>query len=141
MAWKNNPYNNPNAGSISSGAGIDVSRINAAGIICIRVQNYWRKCGQLFENGDFNGLRDAMNILWTEFYADATPNQKETVANLDIRIRQTIILRSRAKKAKFVLYNELYKKLIYGKWLFMKTLEKAQGIGRSYVDKFEDDWD
>lgn len=141
MAWGNNYYSNPNAGSISSGAGIDVSRINAAGIICIRIQNYWTKCGRLFENGDFNGLRDAMNILWTEFYADATKAQKQTMADIDTKIRQAIILRSQSVKGKFVVYNELYKKSIYDKWLFMKTLEKGQGVGRSYIDKDEDDWD
>ena len=122
--------------------GVDVSRINAAGIICIRVQNCWTKCGRLFDAGNFDGLRDALNILWTEFYADATKEQRKTIIDLDNKILKSVILRARHKKnGKYLFYNELYKKCVYDKWLFLKTLEKAQGIGKAYVDKDEDDWD
>jgi len=140
MAWSGTSYNNPSASYLSQG--IDISRINAAGIICIRVQNYWTKCGRLFDDGNFDGLRDSLNVLWTEFYADATQKQKDFVVAIDRKIKNAMALRSQSgKNGKFAHYDSTYKQLIYEKWLFMKTLEKAQGIGKAYIDKDEDDWD
>jgi len=122
---------------------IDVSRFNGSQLINIRVQNYWASCGTAFKNGDFETLRDVLNVLWTEFYADAKKEHKEFIIGVDKKMSDAIVMQRKSGKdaRKFSYFNNIYHKAIYDKWLFLKTLEKFQGSGKAYIDKDEDDWD
>jgi hypothetical protein len=121
----------------------DLSKINAAGIITIRLQKSWDSCRRSFTSGMFDALRDELMFLWTEFYADATPDQIKKVGEIKERIENNIKLKNVSRKSikYWKYYSWCYKMAVYDLWLFMKTLEKGQGIGRAYIDKDADDWD
>lgn len=121
----------------------DVSKINAAGLINLRIQDAWNSCRLHYVRGDFNALRDELMGLWAEFFADAKPEQVKRIKDLDIEIAKAINgMSSRSKNKKSWLLNSgRYKRYIYRKWLFLKTLEKSQGVGKAYYDPGQDDWE
>lgn len=128
---------------VAAGEEQDISKINSAGLINLRVQNSWGSCVRYYNNGQFDDLRDELNALWPEFYADATKPQRQEHGKIDKNISQA--LRDRAKNIKrkkaWLFYNFRYKHAVYRKWLFLKTLEKAQGLGKAYIDPDADDWE
>jgi hypothetical protein len=121
----------------------DVSKINAGGLINLRVQDSWNVCHRYYKDGDYEGLRDELTALWTEFYADATLDQKKKLIKIDKRISKCLWERNRSMtdKKRWMHFNIRYKHAVYTKWLFLKTLEKSQGIGRAYRDPGQDDWE
>ena len=121
----------------------DVSKFNAAQLINIRIQGSWNTCRSLWKQGRFDELRDELNSLWTEFYADAMKDQVETIQTLDKEIVESLNQRNKniRSPARWSHFNTNYKKAIFTKWLFLKQVEKKQGVGKAYVDKEADDWD
>jgi len=144
MAWQRN-YN-WGAQTPQEAMG-DVSRINAAQLVNMRLQNYWRDCGHLWKRARFNEAYDILSLLWTEFYADATEDERKEVERLDkevdlfINKRNNVVKQNGKNKKMWLYYHRLYLQSIFNKWLFLKTLEKKQGVGRAYIDKDEDDFE
>jgi len=121
----------------------DVSKINAAGLINLRVQESWGACRRYYNDGDYNSLRDELAALWPEFYADATSQQVREFNNLNKAIALSLKERwnNRKNKKQWLYFNIKYKAAVYQTWLFLKTLEKAQGVGKAYIDADRDDWE
>lgn len=121
----------------------DVSKINAAGLINLRVQESWGACRRNYNNGEYDELRDELSALWPEFYADATKEQKEELKEIDKAIATATKNRNASvgKRKQWLYFNIKYKHAVYQKWLFLKLLEKGQGVGKAYIDKDADDWD
>jgi len=139
MAFNKQQWSNPQ----TDAEGGDTSRINAAAIINFRTQNMWNRCVELYIDAKFDEARDLIDMLWAEFYADASPEQVKKIGEMDTIITNNLknMNASRGKQRHWLYYHRAYARSIYNKLLFLKTVEKTQGSGKAYVDKDADDWD
>ena len=97
----------------------------------------------LRNEGNYNELKDELMSLWTEYYADATPGQVKELKTINQNISKAIHFKNKniRDRRKWIYFDNKFKNAIYGKWLFLKTMEKAQGSGKAYVDAGADDWE
>ena len=133
---------NWNAQSTQEAVGGDISKINAAQLVNMRIQNSWLACRRMWNDGKFKDLNNELNFLWTEFYADASKQELEKMDNLNKEIsKYTTAMLNEKDKRKLMRHNQFLNHTVMQKWLFLKTCEKKQGVGRAYVDKDEDDFE
>jgi hypothetical protein len=130
-------YKNPNEEYTAT------SRINTGGLINLRLHEIHRKVYLNWENGRFLDVNTMLDIIWSELYADASPEHKEEIKKLDDEILEYSNQKIRFKKDRPEVLKAHAKMVgkIREKWLFLKTVEKKQGLGKAYVDEFEDDFD
>lgn len=122
---------------------VDSSKINTGGLINLRLHDVYQKIYRYWENGRIDDLNFLLDIVWSEFYADATPEQRGTIEKHDENIVNFKNEKIRSGKDRIGLLRAhgKYVNEIKKKWLFLKTIEKKQGLGKAYVDEFEDDFD
>jgi len=141
MAWAKSNWGatyTPDVGADDPG----VSKYNSAQLINQRMHNLWLECLREWKCGDLNKLNDLLDVVYTELYSDAKKEQREQIRKLDANISQMqSTLRSRKNLKDYFSIKSRYALEIKRKWLFLKTLEKSQGIGKAYRDEFEDDFD
>jgi len=135
MAFYNNKINNPESD-------VDVSRFNTGAFINQRIHNSCLQCRNHWVNGRFRELNTELDAMWMEFCADATKDQEARMVVIDKQIADAYIKAATSKdktEIRVALY--LFKSTIKTKWQFLKKVEKSQGLGKSYRDEFEDDFD
>ena len=121
---------------------LGMSKFNSAGLINQRMHNLWLKCQRAWEKGELILLNDILDIVYTELYSDSTKPQKELMTKLDKKVLDASIKMKNSKNGKDYSTNKTaYALRLKKKWLFMKVLEKNQGIGKSYKDMSEDDFE
>jgi hypothetical protein len=136
-----------NSGKFSQGLGSPgndpgVSAFNSASYINQRMHNLWVECKRAWRTGYMDELNGILDVVYTELYADATPEQVKKIKEFDSNIVQFGFKIRSAKNLKERKEWEMKHAMeIKEKWLYLKLLEKKQGIGKAYKDKFEDDFD
>ncbi|HUS50118.1 MAG TPA: hypothetical protein VMZ91_08125, partial [Candidatus Paceibacterota bacterium] len=119
-----------------------VSKYNSAQLINQRMHNLWLECLREWKQGNLEKLNDLLDVVYTELYSDAKKEQRIQIRKLDTNISQMqSTLKSCRNPKEYLKLKARYALEIKHKWLFLKTLEKGQGIGKAYRDEFEDDFD
>lgn len=141
MAWGRASYYGSGTGNPGEDPG--VSKYNSAQLINERMHELWLECKRNYKNGHYKELNGVLDVVYTELYADTTPDQKEQIKTFDLNIaKYENELNKRHKTfSEKKLWESRYVIEIKQKWLFLKFLEKKQGIGKAYRDEFEDDFD
>ena len=119
-----------------------VSKYNSAQLINQRMHELWLECKRAWRSANLTELNDILDVVWTELYADSS---KEHIQHMVVLNKQIIKLKIDMKFCKnpkaFMICKSNLSTHITNKWLFLKALEKKQGIGKSYRDEFEDDFE
>ena len=106
------------------------------------MHNLWLECLREWKQGNLEKLNDLLDVVYTELHSDAKKEQRIHIRELDVNISQMqTILKSQRNPKEYMKLKSRYALEIKHKWLFLKTLEKGQGIGKAYRDEFEDDFD
>jgi|GEM_PF-4515681 hypothetical protein len=142
MVWKKNYGSYGGYNNFGSDDDVGVSKWHSATLINQRLHNIWLVCQKKYVTGEMEGLNDYLDMAWTELFPDATQEQKEQMEKFDKDIFDLSMQKLKAKKVQEHRILKCKHALrVKSKFLFLKFLEKKQGLGKSYQDKFEDDID
>ena len=135
-------YNYNSGATGNPGDDPGVSKYNSAQLINQRMHELWIECKRNWRNGHMKELNGVLDVVYTELYADATPEQRKQIGEYDINISNYEIEMNKCRKNfERKSWESKYVFEIKQKWLFLKFLEKKQGIGKAYQDESEDDID
>ena len=125
-----------------------VSRINAAGIINITLENLWKDCYSAMASGNLSIWNRKLDAIWVILGGDVKEGEQEDkdIKKLNERIYKTGSLNyksrgfatltdkeSELKSMQYILLNE--------KSLFLRRLQNKQGKGTAYVSDDDSDFD
>ena len=118
-----------------------VSKFNSAQLTNQRLHNHFMAAATRWNGGRFDELNNVLDLIWVELFADADEKQRKFIEKVDDKIMEYHNKMMVSKKRKeFLTNNNLYAREIYKKFLFLKTVEKVQGMGKAYRDELEDDF-
>ena len=137
MAWKNQQNPEDEAAMMS--------KINAAGIINITIENLWRDCYIAMAKSDFVTWNRKLDAIWLILGGEPKAPEKE-FNDLDLKLHELGSL-SVVKQGFSKLPPDLTDKrskqyiLLRNKSLFLRKLQNSQGKGTAYASEDEDDFD
>jgi len=121
---------------------LGVSKFNSSQLISFRLNNSFISCRRHWNNGNYEELNNELVVIWTELYADASKDQRKKYNEIEEAIGKYFKLMNESKsKSEHYRNRLLYINEIKWKWLFLKVVEKSQGLGKAYRDEFEDDFE
>lgn len=123
------------------------SRINAAGIINITIENLWRDCYSSIARGDLVTWNRKLDAIWCILGGDVKEKDDTDTAfnKIDLDLHETGTLNHKSsgfQKTKGEVSGIIAKQylLLRKKSLFLRRLQNSQGKGTAYaVD--EGDWE
>jgi len=125
-----------------------LSRINAAGIINVTLENLWRDCYSAMAKGDLVIWNRKLDAIWVLLGGDVVKGDKDDkkFQGLETKIMNTGALNH--KKSGFEQLKEdenvtMAKQyiLLREKSLFLRRLQNSQGKGTAYKNDDDDDMD
>jgi len=123
-----------------------MSKINAAGIINITLENLWKDSYSSMATGNYSTWNAKLDAVWLILAGDVKPNSKEEQEynKIDLQIHEAGSLNP--KKVGFHVEKNkesrnLHYLLLKKKALFLRRLQNSQGKGTAYVSEDEDDFD
>lgn len=125
-----------------------LSRINAAGIINITLENLWRDCYSSMAKGDLVTWNRKLDSIWLILAGDVTPNSddEKKFNEFDLEIHKTGSLYHKKTGVGFKEDENknnisLQYLLLRKKSLFLRRLQNQQGKGTAYLDEDQYDFD
>ena len=123
-----------------------VSKINAAGLINVTLENLWKDCFNAVSNGKLNLWNTKLDAIWMILGGDVTedsPEDKE-INKMDLEIYELGSLKPGSsvgfKKSSNENSTTQYQ-LLKKKSLFLRRLQNKQGKGTAYSDGDDDDFE
>lgn len=121
-----------------------VSKINAAGLINITLENLWRDCYKLMASGHYGLWNIKLDSIWVILGGDEKDENdtSKDINKLDLEIYKQGVLSSKSGKgfnAQPNPNNAMQYQLLKRKSLFLRRLQNKQGKGTSYHS--DDDYD
>ena len=125
-----------------------ISKINAAGIINITIENLWRDAFLSMAKGDLVTWNRKLDSIWSILGGDVKEGEEEDkdMGALNLRLYETGSLSH--KKSGFQKLEEdestkmaLQYLLLNKKNLFLRRLQNTQGKGTAYASEDRDDFD
>ncbi len=122
-----------------------ISRINAAGIINITLENLWRDSSSAMCRGDLNTCNIILDSIWVILGGDEDEDSDKSKEfnELDLKIHETGNLKQ--KTIGFELQKSDKRPMQYlllrNKALFLRRLQNVQGKGTAYNYDDQDDFD
>lgn len=125
-----------------------ISRINAAGIINITIENLWRDVFNSMSRGDLVTWNRKLDSIWSILGGDVEEGEEDDkkMASLNLKIYETGSLSHKKTGFKKLEENEAEKMalqylLLNKKNLFLRRLQNSQGKGTAYQTDDRDDMD
>lgn len=125
-----------------------ISKINAAGLTNITLENLWRDCYSAMAQGDLTKWNRKLDAIWVVLGGDCTEGDKDDleIQKLDSAIYNTGSLSTKrigfTKSTKTSPVNTAMQYiLLKKKSLFLKRLQNSQGKGTAYKSEDDDDID
>lgn len=123
-----------------------ISRINAAGIINITIENLWRDCHSAMAKNDYSLWNKKLDAIWTILGGDVKEGDTEDkkMNDLDLKIYETGNLNHNKSGFKTISKEESKKmafqyQYLKKKSLILRRLQNSQGKGTAYHDEDNDD--
>jgi len=122
-----------------------ISRMNAAGIINITLENLWRESYIAMSKGDLNEWNIKLESIWVILGGDEEATSEKSVEfnALDLKLHETGSLKQ--KTVGFELQKSDNRAMQYlllrNKALFLRRLQNSQGKGTAYQYDDQDDFD
>jgi len=125
-----------------------ISRINAAGIINITIENLWRDIFSSMSKGDLVTWNRKLDSIWSILGGDVKENSQEDkdINSLNTKLYETGSLNHKKSGFKKVENDEAEKMalqylILNKKNLFLRRLQNSQGKGTAYQKDDDDDFD
>ena len=125
-----------------------MSRINAAGLINITLENLWKDCYNSMSDGNLVRWNRKLDAIWVLLGGDVKQNSKEElkIKKIDEKIygtgsmnhKKTGFKKSNVDESIITSLQYIYLK---EKSLFLRRLQNSQGKGTAYVSDDDDDFD
>jgi len=125
-----------------------LSKINAAGIINITLENLWKDCYNSLAKADYVTWNRKLDAVWLILGGDSQENgdDEKAINNIDLKIYETGSLNH--KRAGFEKLDgdeqattNLQYLLLKKKSLILRRMQNKQGKGTAYVDGDDQDWE
>lgn len=123
-----------------------ISKINAAGLINVTLENLWKDCYNAMASGDYYKWNIKLDAIWLILGGDEnedSPSDK-IINELDLKIYSLGVLKSPKMKGFIESKNENsnhHYVLLKKKSLFLRRLQNKQGKGTAYDDGDDDDFE
>lgn len=124
------------------------SRINAAGIINITLENLWRDAYVALSRGDYTLWNRKLDAVWLILGGDVkkSSNEEKKFNAMELKIYETGSLSNKKVGFESTKPDESSKRaiqyrLLMEKSLFLRRLQNSQGKGTAYISEDEDDFD
>jgi len=95
------------------------SDINTGMTIAMRLNELWAKCNLAYHTAQWARLNSILDTIYFEMSDDITPDDIKNYTRLNF----------------FILNENVSPFWITQKWIFMKKLQKSQGLGKKYYDE------
>jgi hypothetical protein len=123
-----------------------VSRINAAGIINVTLENLWREAFGAMTKGDLVTWNRKLDALWLILGGDVKEkdNNDKEFNKIDLQLHNTGTLSHKAIGFNQVMNKEnssLQYLILRKKSLFLRRLQNSQGKGTAYESTDDGDFD
>ena len=125
-----------------------ISRINAAGLINITLENLWKDCYNAMADANLVRWNRKLDAIWVLLGGDVKEGSKEDkkMQEIDEKIYKQGSLNHKKTGFRTMEENEstrtaLQYLYLKEKSLFLRRLQNSQGKGTAYVDEDEDDFD
>jgi hypothetical protein len=130
LAYKNYDFNNyTEEGDFQS------SKVNAGQLIIFRLNSLWNNVIHYWRTGQDDKLAWELDMIWFELSADVVKKELEEYERLNQELNKAKTIQDLVERRKRV-FNALSQK-----WMFLKRIEKHQGLGKTYRDPTEDELD
>ena len=135
MAYFNSSNYSPMQNRGKPGYGeIPQSKYNSAALKLMRMNESWTNCRRYWRKGDYQSLNEELKLIWLELQTDSRPDDRKVIMKL--KEDYALLLRERKGPSR----EKKIFDLLEMKWELLFDIEKAQGLGKSYVDPTEDEW-
>ena len=142
MSYYPNNYQRPNWTPGVDANSPAISKLNTGYFTCERLHQIWLACARNWRDGYFDKLNDCLDLVWVELYADAKPDEVKMIEDFDKQIAELNSMARNTRNYKQVLDAKVkYALAIKFKYLYLKKVEKSQGMGKAYRDESEDDFE
>lgn len=133
----------------SETADIKLSSYNSGGNTILRLHNLWEVAHKDVRNGNYLDWNIILDRIWLEIAGDIKTDAPE---NIEMNLLNSEIVKllplsigningfNKRKSQDMVKISKQYL-LLRKKELLVKRTENKAGMGKAYVDEFEDDWD
>jgi hypothetical protein len=123
-----------------------VSKINAAGLINLTLENLWKDCYDAMAKANLSLWNTKLDAIWLILGGDIKDNSPEDkyIMELDIKIYELGGLYSSKTVGFKKVTNEnstLQYQLLKRKSIFLRRLQNKQGKGTAYDDGDDDDFE
>jgi len=143
MAWKKN------VPAMDESAEEDrISKINAAGIINITIENLWKDCYSAMAQGDLVRWNRKLDAIWLILGGDVVESDEndKLFHKIDLEVHTTGNLRHKPEgfaRLSSDIHSVIAKQylLLRKKSLFLRRLQNQQGKGTSYINPDDSDFD
>jgi len=110
------------------------SKYNSAALKLMRMNESWTNCRRYWRSGKYNALNEELKLIWLELQTDARPDDRESIKAMKKEYAKLLNVKKGPERDKRIF------DLLEAKWELLFDIEKAQGLGKSYVDPTEDEW-
>ena len=124
------------------------SRINAAGIINITLENLWRDAYSAMSNGNLTTLNYKLDAIWALLGGDEKEDSEWATKfnKIDLEVHNTGSLSGKTTGFELIgdekkTSRSLQYLLLRNKAIFLRRLQNKQGKGTAYHDEEYDDFD
>jgi len=125
-----------------------ISRINAAGLINITIENLWKDCYNSMAKGDLVTWNRKLDAIWLILGGDVKDDENfdKDFMKIDLELHQTGTLNHKKIGFRKMEDNEsgiIAKQylILRKKSLFLRRLQNSQGKGTAYINTDFDDFD
>lgn len=112
------------------------SKYNSGLLKVQRLNDNWIRCREFWRAGDWVALNEELKMAWIELEADSTDEHRKIITQMK---RDFINILTKEKN--LIVRKQRLFDLLERKWIYLFQVEKEQGLGKSYINPEEDDWD
>lgn len=120
------------------------SRINAAGLINVTLENLWKDCYLAMSKGNYLLMNSKLDAIWAILGGDEPENgdEEKKINGIDLKIYETGNLNSKVGtgfEKRINPNSALLYQLLKKKALMLRRLQNKQGKGTAYASDDDDD--
>ena len=116
-------------------ADIEQSKFDSGWFKVLRLQQNWDYIRRYWRKGEDAKINHEMDIVWFELEADAKKGQRDEIIKINKELKEVRKIKEFGDRKQKIF------QVLGKKWTFLARVEKAQGLGKRYVDPMEDELD